>query len=68
MAVRDRFLPVPKRGFEGATDAQWNDWRWQQRERLRTVHTFEKTVQLTQAERDAFTACAERFEVAVTPY
>ncbi len=59
---------MTRRGFESTSDAQWNDWRWQQRERLRALPDFEKTITLTQAERDAFAACAESFEVAVTPY
>ncbi len=47
---------------------QWYDWRWQQANRLRRRDDFERTVGLVDDERDAWDACRERFEVAVTPY
>ncbi|MCC6809782.1 MAG: KamA family radical SAM protein [Deltaproteobacteria bacterium] len=72
-SVRDRFTAAPRGAFAdvpfaAVPDAQWNDWRWQQRERLRTIDAFERVVKLSAAERHAFSACSDRFLVAVTPY
>lgn len=61
--IRDRFKPAPRWASE-----QWDDWRWQQRERLRDVAAFERVITLTDAERRAFAECSAEFEVAVTPY
>lgn len=47
---------------------RWNDWRWQQSNRLRRAEHFETTIGLLPGEREAFDACADRFDVAVTPY
>ena len=49
-------------------DAQWNDWRWQQRHRVRTLDALEQVIELTPGERDAFAACSARFKMAITPY
>ncbi len=47
---------------------QWNDWRWQQANRLRRLDDVERAVGLSEAERNAFTASAGLFDVAITPY
>jgi lysine 2,3-aminomutase len=47
---------------------RWNDWRWQQANRLRRLADIERVIRLSDDEREAFVACAERFEVAITPY
>lgn len=47
---------------------QWDDWRWQQANRLRRVEHFEKSLGLTPDEFAAFQACDDAFHVAVTPY
>lgn len=46
----------------------WNDWRWQQANRLRRPEQFEAAIGLLPGEREAFAACAAQFDVAVTPY
>lgn len=61
--MRERFKETPR-----WPDTPWDDWRWQQRERLRDLAAFERVLVLTDDERRAFSACADRFEVAVTPY
>jgi lysine 2,3-aminomutase len=54
--------------FKDVTDAQWNDWRWQVRNRLSTVEDFEGVLDLTDAQRADLEACMGKFRVAVTPY
>ncbi len=46
----------------------WNDWRWQQKNRLRKLAEFSETVGLSADESEAFLSSADRFRVSVTPY
>jgi lysine 2,3-aminomutase len=50
------------------SESDWDNWRWQQAHRLRRPMDFASTCGLSEAELGAFTACADRFDVAVTPY
>lgn len=54
--------------FRGASAEQWNDWHWQQQNRLRTLADFEGVLELTEPERRAFADAATKFRVAVTPH
>lgn len=49
-------------------DDRWNDWRWQQRHRLRTVEEVGRVIALTAGEREAIAATAGAFRMAITPY
>jgi len=52
----------------GATDAEWSDWRWQQRNALRTLAHFERIADLVPEERRGIALAAGRSRMAVTPY
>ncbi len=54
--------------FGDVSLALWNDWHWQQRNRLRKPGDFEGVLTLTDAERASFAAARELFRVAVTPH
>lgn len=54
--------------FRDVSDAEWNDWRWQQAHRVRTVEVLEKIIDLTDDEREACTRATEKFAMAITPY
>ncbi len=58
---RDRFFP-------DADDAQWNDWRWQSRNRIRTLDDFERVIDLSPVEREALLQGGTMLPVGVTPY
>lgn len=51
-----------------ASDAEWNDWRWQMRHRVSDVETLERYVRPTDAERAAIEATADVFRWTITPY
>jgi lysine 2,3-aminomutase len=53
--------------FQDVPDEQWNDWRWQMRNRLNTVEDFEKVLSLTDSERKAL-GTPGLFRVDITPY
>ncbi len=51
-----------------ASVAEWADWRWQMRHRVRDVETLERYVQPTDDERGAIRATAGVFRWTITPY
>jgi len=54
--------------FPGVTEAQWRDWRWQQRHALRTAGDLAPVVELSADERAGIAATAGVFRLGVTPY
>ncbi len=66
--ARDVLGASPRGIWSDVPDALWNDWRWQQRNRLRTVADVERVVRLTAGEREAIAGTAGAFRMALTPY
>jgi lysine 2,3-aminomutase len=60
-AFRRRFFPE-------ASQAQWNDWRWQLKNRLTKSRQLGAILELTDSEREALEFCEGRLPMAVTPY
>ena len=58
---RDRFFPE-------ASDAEWNDWRWQSRYRFRTFKQLDRVLQLSDDERTALNQGGMMLPVGITPY
>ena len=57
-----------RKSFPGVSDADWGDWRWQQRHMLRSTADLERLVHLTPEERRGLEGAAGRFRVGATPY
>jgi lysine 2,3-aminomutase len=56
------------RHFPLATPAEWCDWRWQLRNRVRSLEGLEQVVHLTNDERTAIRRHTGSLPVAITPY
>jgi lysine 2,3-aminomutase len=56
------------RYFPYATSAEWCDWRWQMRNRIRTQETLETFIRLSEDERTAITRRTGSLPFAITPY
>ena len=54
--------------FRDVTDDQWNDYRWQLRNRLTTTDDFAQVLNLDDEQRAHLDACMGKFRVSVTPY
>jgi len=54
--------------FPEATLADWNDWRWQLRNRIRSLEGLERIVRLTDDERAAILAHTGALPLSITPY
>jgi len=59
-----RPAPVPA----GVDPADWRDWTWQMRHRVRDTQALAGTVHPTEDERRAVSALADRFRFVITPY
>ncbi|MFO0978399.1 MAG: KamA family radical SAM protein [Planctomycetaceae bacterium] len=58
---RERFFP-------DTPDADWDDWRWQSRHRIKTLDQFERMLELSTEERDVLSDGGTLLPTAVTPY
>ena len=52
----------------GIADADWNDWRWQLRNRITSLPDLARYVRLSQEERDGIEAAGAQYRWAITPY
>ncbi len=66
--VRSRFPLGGRSIWRGVPDASWNDWHWQQRERITRLEQLEKVIRLTEDERQAVVATDAEFHMGITPY
>lgn len=71
---RERFPIGPRsdafrrRFFAAASRAEWNDWRWQARNRIRDLATLERIFVLSEEERAAARRLEGGLPVGITPY
>ena len=54
--------------FPGVSDRQWNDWRWQIANRVRSIAQLEKVLTLADKEKMAMNHLQTKLPMAVTPY
>lgn len=57
-----------RRFFPETTTAEWNDWRWQMRTRIRTLAELERVFKLSKDEHDAVASHTGALPVGITPY
>ena len=54
--------------YSDVTDAQWNDWKWQVKNRIETVEELKKYIHLTTEEEDGIRECLKTLRMSITPY
>ncbi len=57
-----------KRYFTDAGSAEWNDWRWQLRNRIRDIQTLSGIIWLSDEEREALGGKSGNLPLSITPY
>ena len=67
-SVLSRFPPGPRSVWSGVAEDSWNDWHWQQRERITTLAQLEKVLKVTDHERRAAIETEAEFHMGITPY
>jgi len=71
---KPRFVSNPqavtfrKRIFPEATQADWNDWRWQIRHRIRDVQALARVLEVSPEEREALESQQGTLPLSITPY
>lgn len=66
--VSERSAEFLRRCYPDATLEEWNDWRWQNRNRVRTLADLERMITLSDEERDAIKRHTGALPVGITPY
>ncbi|MDH5542022.1 MAG: KamA family radical SAM protein [Nitrospinota bacterium] len=57
-----------KKYFPDATSREWNDWKWQLRNRFKNAEQLERIIQISQEEAIALRNGAGQLPVGITPY
>ncbi len=57
-----------KQLFPDVTDEQWNDWKWQVKNRIETLEQLKKYVSLTPEEEEGVKKTLSTLRMAITPY
>jgi lysine 2,3-aminomutase len=66
--VAARFAPGPRGIWGDVPDLLWNDWHWQQRERVIRLAQLERVIRVSPDERRAAIETAADFHMGITPY
>ena len=54
--------------FPDVTDDQWNDWKWQLKNRIETLDQLKKYIKLTPEEEEGVKESLKTLRMAITPY
>lgn len=54
--------------YPEVSDAQWNDWKWQVKNRIETLDQLKKYITLTKDEEEGVSKSLETLRMAITPY
>lgn len=57
-----------KNDFAWVPAEQWNDWRWQFRNRIQSAEELRKYLDLTENELEGIEKCLSSYRMAITPY
>jgi lysine 2,3-aminomutase len=66
--LSSRFPKAGKGHWAHVSDAEWNDWRWQLRNRITTLEQLERLMPLTREERLGVQLAGHHLALAITPY
>jgi lysine 2,3-aminomutase len=67
-SVLARFRAGPRSIWKDVPDSLWNDWHWQQRERITRLEQLERVIRVTPEEREAAVETDAEFHMGITPY
>ena len=54
--------------FAEVSEQDWNDWKWQVRNRIETVEDLKKYISITAEEEEGIRKCLGTLRMAITPY
>lgn len=68
LRVEAEFLPSAPGYWPGVAEDQWNDWKWQLKNRITKLEDLEKILRLTSEERAGVILSGNKLALAVTPH
>lgn len=68
LELNQSYIERRKLYFPNATDEQWNDWKWQTANRVRSAEDLKKYIPLTTEEEDTIHRILGHLRMAITPY
>ena len=68
LAISSRSDVFRRRHFPEATRHDWNDWRWQLRQRIRKLDQLARIIRLSVDEKEAMLRLGGHLPVGITPY
>ena len=66
--IMKRFSSAGRGIWAEVPQENWDDWTWQQRNRVRTLDHLKKVIQVTDEECNAYEGSVEMFNMSITPY
>lgn len=66
--TKDEHILRRKKLFPNVSDSDWNDWKWQVKNRIETIEDLRKYINLTEMEVDGVKDCLTTLRMAITPY
>lgn len=54
--------------WSAVTEEEWNDWKWQLKNRITNLETLKQVIHLTPEEDKGIQSCLENLRMTVTPY
>lgn len=54
--------------WQNVQPEQWNDWKWQVKNRITSCEQLAKIINLSDSEREEIGECLKHFKMAITPY
>lgn len=67
--VLDKFpITTPNPFWKDVTPDEWNNWKWQHRNRVRDLQKLEQVFTLSQQERDGYEKTQGDFNLGISPY
>ena len=68
VAAAPRFASAGQGLWSDVPATDWNDWRWQLRQRVTSLNALETLLELTPAEREGVRQVGQKLALAITPY
>lgn len=68
LKLNDKYLERKAKYFPDVTDIQWNDWKWQVKNRITKVADLQKYIDLDIEESDLIASVLDKFRMSITPY
>jgi len=66
--LNDTYITRKKQYFPDVKSSEWNDWKWQVRNRIQTVEDLKQYITLSEREESMIADVLGRFRMAITPY